>query len=531
MPLLTELPDSLEDADALMRRRAAAEVRKANWQSLYQECYRYAMPARETFTEKSPGQEKNNQLYDSTLQECTYEAANTTTALLFPPWKRWAELAPGGTIFGPSVTEAVRTEIQKGLQRATKIFFDYLNNSNFLTVISETTLDIMVGTGALDFDEGDNENPFIFTSVPLSALELEEGPNGSTETTFMKRKVAARNLMRMYPGMELFDLSASLQDMIVQKPDAEIEVIQCHVYEPRIKEYFGIVVECATKNICWRYQYGKTGPTIVARATKIAGELYGRGRVMQALSDARTLDKMQEFVLRHSALQVGGIYTGVSDGVLNPYTARVRPNTIIPVASNDNSNPSLRPLETGGNFMITSEIMNGLRERIRRAMLGPEMSEGPIKTATEISIADRNRLWAMNGEFSRIQVELLFKIVARGVDILQRKGLIPRFEVDGREVLVRFISPFARSQDNEDVMALQKTAGLVSIFGQEALQLGIKTEDAARWVAEKQGLDLNMVRTKEEQDQKVKEVTQAMQAMQEQQAAQGQPVGIPGVTA
>ena len=85
----------------------------------------------------------------------------------------------------------------------------------------------------------------------------------------------------------------------------------------------------ADKAIIWRFDYGTSCPTIVARATKMAGELYGRGRVLLALSDARTLDKMQEFVLRHAALNVGGVMTGVSDGVLNPYTTVLAPGAVI----------------------------------------------------------------------------------------------------------------------------------------------------------------------------------------------------------
>lgn len=519
--LLTTLPPDLEDAEALMRRRASAAKRKDLWRSTYQECYRYAMPARENFSWSSEGQEKNQRLYDSTLQESTYEAANTMCALIFPPWKRWCELAPGAGVDESDLTP----EIINGMRQATETFFGYLNNSNFSTVITETALDLMVGTGALDFDESeDDDKPFVFSALPLAAIELEEGPNGTVETTFMERKPKARNLLRMYPGLELFDLSPEVQDAVTLNGEKEIPLIQAHVYHPGTKKYYGVVIESASKTIIWRYEYGKTCPTIVARATKMAGELYGRGRVMLALSDARTLDKMQEFTLRHSALQVGGVFTAVSDGVINPYNVQIQPGAVIPVASNDNSSPSLRALEVGGNFNITNEIMLGLRERVRRTMLGPEMSQGPIKTATEISLADRNRLWAMNGEFNRVQEELLFKIMARGIDILQRRGLMKPFRLDGRDVTVRFVSPFARSQDNEDVLALQRSISLVSVFGPEALQLGFKSEDLARWVSRKNGVDMTMVRTKEEQDQKVKEVAEAAKQQMAMQQAQGQPI-------
>ena len=78
--------------------------------------------------------------------------------------------------------------------------------------------------------------------------------------------------------------------------------------------------------------------------------------------------------------------------------------------------------------------MSDLRQRVRRTMLGPEPTEGAVRSATEVSVNDRNRLWAMNGELGRIQAELLEKIVARGVFILQRKGLIEKFNIDGRQV-------------------------------------------------------------------------------------------------
>lgn len=509
MPFVAKLPDELEDGEALLKRRSKAAERKENWRSIYTDCYRYAMPVRETFNWYTPGQFKNSTLYDSTLQEATYTAANTMTALLFPSWMRWAELTPGGAIEEEDVTQ----EITEGLQEATRTFFNFLNHSNFATTINETALDLLVGTGAMTFNEGTDEQPFVFQGIPLSSIELEEGPNGTIETTFMQRKPLARNLLRMYENMDMLDLPDELQNQIAENPDQEVEIIQGEVFHPESRKYYGIVLHVKSKELIWRFNYGDTSPTIVARASKITGEIYGRGRIMLALSDARSLDKMQEYVLRHSALQLTPPMTGVSDGVLNPYTAVLSPNVVIPVASNDSGNPSLRALDIGGNFSIGHEIMDRLRDRVRRTLIGPEPSEGPVKSATEIGVNDRNRLWAMGSEFSRIQEELLSKIVTRGVSILQRKGLIPKFKINGQEVAVKFTSPFARSQDAEDILAFNNTLLAMSSMGEQAMAnlvpTSFKIEEIPEWLARKTGLDMKLMMSETERKVQVQQTAQA----------------------
>lgn len=516
--LLSRLPSGLEDAEALRRRRAHAATKKDLWRSLYRDAYLYAMPARETFTWHTEGQYRNNRLFDSTLQEATYTSANTLCALLFPSWVEWAQLAPGGN-FTPKML-ADHPNIVSGLQDSTKILFQFLNGSNFNTVISEIALDLQVGTGALDFDEGDMDNPFVFEALPTSCLELEQGPHGSIETVWMEREPLARNLLRLYPGLEMYDLPESVQKQIKDAPETKVTIIQGKVYDPETKKYFGVVIAPGPM-IVWRYDYGVSSPTIVARASKTAGETYGRGRVLLALADARTLDRMVEFILTQAALQLAPPMTGVSDGVLNPYTASLTPNTIIPVASNADNSPSLRPIETGANFSVTEQMVKDLRERVRRTMLGPEPSEGPVKSATEISVADRNRLWAMNGEYTRIQAELLAKVMQRAVWILQKKGIIPKFRLDGKEVTIKYVSPFATTQNADDLIALDKTIQSILALGPQlgptALSAGIKIKDFPAYVARKNGVPESLIMTDEDRQQQVQDTVQAQQAAQANQ--------------
>lgn len=164
-------------------------------------------------------------------------------------------------------------------------------------------------------------------------------------------------------------------------------------------------------------------------------------------------------------------------------------------------------------------------------MSGPEPSEGAVKSATEISVSDRNRLWALNGELSRIQAELVAKVIARCVFILQRKGLIPKFKVDGREVTVKYTSPFAKSQAAEDVMALQETMMVASLAGPENVQAGLKVEDIPAWIARMKGIPEQLICSPEERNERVQKAAAVMQQAQAAQVGAEGGAEAPGVGA
>jgi hypothetical protein len=135
-------------------------------------------------------------------------------------------------------------------------------------------------------------------------------------------------------------------------------------------------------------------------------------------------------------------------------------------------------------------------------------------------VADRNRLWAMNGEYNRIMAELLAKIVSRGVFILQKKGLIPKFKVNGRQVAVKYTSPFAKTQSADDVLALQETMQILAPLGPQALQMGLKVKDLPAYVARMKGLPESLIMTDTDRADLTKKMMQAQQMAQQNQVQQ-----------
>lgn len=517
-----KLPRELGTPKQLRVRFDAAKARKLPWVSHLQECYEYALPQRESFTSHSPGAKKNTELFDSTAVIATHKFASRLQSTIVPPWQRWSKLVPGSD--HPKEI-ADKPEIQEQLDHATETLFTHLNHSNFATQVHEAFLDLAVGTCALTLEEGDNESVLEFNAVPLSELVLEEGPHGTIETVWREHKVAARNIERMWPGAKL---SKATSEKAKKQPDERIELVYGCVYEPKAGKYYGVLIECAgdEAHLAWMDVYD-VSPWIVGRWFTVPGEIYGRGPIMSVLPDIKTANKVVEFVLRNAALAITGAYTAISDGVINPFTVRIAPGVVIPVASNDNANPSLRALERTGDFNVSELVLGDLRENIKRALFNSmRTADGPVKSATEIAIDNRELVADIGSSFGRIQTEIVERVIKRATYILQRRGKMPRVKVDGRDVSLKHMSPLARAQDQEDLVSYSQFMELTAPLGQQIVGMSVKIEDIPGFIAQKLGIDHKLLRDEAQKKQVMQMMAQYMAQMQAQEGG-----AVPGMEA
>jgi len=114
----------------IIGRHQKALSRKDNWRSIYEDCYRYALPQRnlyDGFYEGGvPGQNKMNVVFDSTAIDSTQRFANKIQSGLFPPYKKWCRLEPGNEI-----PDQNKQEVQMALDMYLDKLFSVLRQSNF----------------------------------------------------------------------------------------------------------------------------------------------------------------------------------------------------------------------------------------------------------------------------------------------------------------------------------------------------------------------------------------------------------------
>lgn len=499
-----ELPKELGSLNDLKRREAQAFKVAGYWHSTLDDVYEFFLPNRNLFESTTPGQQKMERIFDSTALEAIQQGASKLQENIAPIWSRWATFAPSDQVIQMLQTGdygVTEQEIRDNLEKQAVIIFDYINRSNFATQFYEHALDLLVGTGTLRIDENQDDNdPVIFSAIPQKGIAFEEGPHGKIETHWRRFSVKARNLTRQWPG---FKPSQMVSEKIKNEPDSDIEVSEGVVYMPKSKKYYGCVWCKSEDYISWMEDFGASSPWLTGRYSKVSGEIRGRGPALQALPDVRSLNKAKEFVLQKAAIDLAGMYTATDDGVTNPYNISISPGVVIPVGSNNSSNPSLQRLDTGANLQLAQFEIAELQTAIKRALFNDLRDPtGAVRSATEVAIESRELSKRIGSAFGRLQTEVLIPIIKRVAAILTRRGLISPIELDGKEIDIKFLSPLAKAQDGEDLMSVQQAVAFVmQTAGPDQAKIAFKLEDFGTWAGGKTGMPAELMRSETEKQQ------------------------------
>ncbi len=493
----------------LNQRYQMCRNRREQWVSTWEECYEYTLPLRESFFEESPGQRRNDRIYDETAVVGVQEFASRLQAGLVPNFARWADLKAGS-----EVPEEDRDEINEQLDAITEYVFEVLQQSNFSQETHEAFLDLAVGTACMMVEEGDALNPVRFRAVPLPHIVLEAGPDDGISAVFRKRKVRYAELNVVWP-------EAVLDPQIMKKQQSEgmkyVDVIEATVRDysmlPEEASNYYVMLPSEQKIIYGEaYEGIGSNPWVVFRWSKSSGEVYGRGPILNAISAIKTCNLTVELILENAQMAISGMYQVDDDGTLNTDNINLVPGTIIPRSPGSNG---LQPINPAGSFDVAGIVLDDMRTNIKRALYN-EMLGNPNRTpmsATEVAerMADLSR--QIGSAFGRLQAEFVQPVLARVINILVRQGRIEMPVLNGRVAKVVSVSPLSRAQLQQDVVTVDRFLEvLMGRFGPQMLNLFIKGEDTAQYIASKMGVPQGLIRDEAERA----ELMQALAAMQQQ---------------
>lgn len=502
--------------EQLIKRHELAQRRKDNWRQIYEDCYEFALPQRNLYDGfyeggGSPGQNKMARVFDSTAINATQRFANRIQSGLFPPYGRWCRLEPGSDI-----PEERRIETQAVLDIYADKMFSLLRQTNFDLAMGEFLLDLAVGTAVMLVQPGDDITPIRFTSVPQYLVAIEEGAHGKVDNVYRRMRLKGEAISQHWPDAEIPE---RMQRMIDEKPTEEIELLEATCYMPDEGMYGYQVIWPEGKTELLQRKM-KSSPWIVARYMKVAGEVYGRGPLVTAIPDIKTLNKTLELLLKNASLSIAGVYTAADDGVLNPQTIRIAPGAIIPVARNGGpQGESLRMLPRSGDFNVSQIVINDLRMNVKKILLDDTLPPDNMsaRSATEISQRIQELATNLGSAFGRLITETMIPLVSRILYVMDERGMIEMpLRVNGLEVKVTPVSPIAQAQNMGDIQKIMQWVQLSASLGPEG-QMSVQTANISDYVADKLGIPADLRTTPQERAQMLQQAQQAaMMAAQQQ---------------
>jgi len=490
-----------------------AKANKLLWESHLRECYEYAMPARNTIDKYMPGQKKRNRVFDSTAEAALEDFANRMTALLVPSTVQWMELKAG-----TEIPKEEHEKINKQLEEMNDIVFSHINSSNFTSQINESFLDLGISTGAIIVEEGDGiQSGLNFRSISLSELILERSSLGIVETVFREFRIPVQDIKASWPKVKLTE---DIEEQIQKDPTKDISLVEGVIKEDSGK-FRLVLLNTKAKGVLYEEELDYN-PYVIFRESSIPGEVYGRGRVMRCLSDIKTLNRMVEDYLKGLSFQANPIFTATDDGIINPYTIRVEPGIVAAVGSNDNANPTLRALQLSGSPQLMDFAITKYQDSIKQIMMSKpfgNIENTPVRTATEMSIRNADLAQTSLSSSTRIQTELLERLIASCVYILKKQGKLPDIKINGREVKLKFVNPASRAQNESELAAYGRFAEMMAVMDPAIVAQTIKLEEIPKKVADALGLPESIKRDEKEVAEMQQQQTQQQEAMMAQQGA------------
>lgn len=509
-----------EEAAKFSKRFARAKGRKEKFNTVIDECYEFALPLRERVYSGGESLPELDRLFDGTAPAALQDLASEMLDDLWPTDSKPFELRAG-----KDVDPNIRPQADKMLAEVAEDLIDTINNSNFRSAAHEALMDWGIGTGFLMVEEGmDAANPIDFRCLPLTEAYPDTGPRGETDALFRPRKVKAGDLKLLYPKGKF---SKDLEDKIKNQPEEEVEVNEGFERDWSAKKAetwtFRAGVTCGDKTsiiTTETIEGAGSRPFVDFSFMRVAGEVIGRGSVMVALPDIKTINVVKEFILESGDLALGGIWQVDDDGVINPDTITLEPRTIIPKAANSKG---LQRVDTEADFNIGRFLIENLQASIIRTLFSDDLGprEGTPPSATEVLARQSNRARRRAGPYTRLLKELMLPVVRRVAYIRKKQGKIDLPPIDGRAIVLNPLSPLTRAQAQDEILRVDRYLEMMNVrIGPQAAGMTIKQDAYADWLAVKMGVPPKIVRDKTERDQFAAAVaSMAAQA----QGAGGQP--------
>ena len=498
---------------------------RSNFESIWEEIGKYIVPFKDDVTsDLVPGSKKGHTIFDSTGVRSNTELASALHGFLTNPTEQWF-----GFQTGDEEVDS-RDDVQKYFQTVALILMNTMNNSNFQTAIAETFEEIGSFCTAVMKVVEDDEFDIRFLTHPIRWYYIKENSKGIVDTIYHRFEMTVPQLIDEY-GEENIppELLDGYQRIADRKHEVRILIAPWKKYRlPKGKHGMGYVSIHILTNSSSRDNNRHVlkldgyfeNPFIVARWSKVPGEVYGRGPGFKALPEIKLLNKYRETRIENIQLRTTPPIQVPDDGVLLP--VRIAPRAINFYRSG--SKDRIDKIDLGGDMRADNEEVAELKQSIREAFLLDKLQirEADRMTAQETAIRRDENLRLLSPNLTRFNSELFRPMIERSYRVLERRGRFPEPPpiLNGKDVKITYLSQIARAQKTARADSVTRTIQLIApmLNAKPEMMDNFDGDEMSRYAASTFDLPHKILTDVEE----VKKIRQARQKAQMEIAQQQQ---------
>lgn len=518
------------DAQKYCARFGQLKMARAIHESHWADCYKYGAPERQqnfssTQSNQSQRQDDRINLYDSTASDSVQVLVSMIMNGVTPSNAIWFKAQPDGID-----DLSVLTEGERWLEDVCQFMWRNIHAANFDSESFETITDVVTAGWGVLYTDIDREagGGYVFESWhPGNCFIGSTRADGLIDTIYREHEMTAEAMVNTY-GAD--NCHYTVVEQAKTAPDTKFTLL--HVIQPRKSKGAGQIdkdmpfasthLDFSNKHLLKESGYHEF-PCSIPRLRRLPNSVYGNGQMSIALPDAKMANELMKTTINAAEMKLGGMYIAKDDGVLNPHTVRIGPRKVI--IANDVD--SMKRLDDGADFQIADYLLTNLQGGIRKKLMADQLP--PIgtqqMTATEIHTRVELIRQMLGPMYGRLQTEYLQTILDRCFGLALRAGALgnPPEELQGRNLSFKFVSPMARSQRMEEVMATEQYVMSMSNMAavKEDILDNVDFDAVAVITGTGRGVPQNIMRTADEVQQfrQAKQEAQEKQAQAQQQAA------------
>jgi hypothetical protein len=273
-------------------------------------------------------------------------------------------------------------------------------------------------------------------------------------------------------------------------------------------------------------------PYAVSRWTKISGEKWGRSPGMDALPDAKTVNKMFEVTIKGAQATINPALSVPDDGYVWPI--RTRPGSIN--VRRAGSQEKIEPIFNDARIDFGVQMIQLIQDKIRESFFVDQLKlrQADRMTATEVEQRTEESMRLLGPILGRQEHENLGPVVSRVFDIMLKKkmfGDVPQ-ELSDAELDVQYSSLIARAQRiNVGRNILRGFEAMAPFFQLDPNSVHmIQADNSVKKIAKTFGWPSEMIATNKEIEE-TRQIQAEQEAKLQEQEAQAQQADVLSKTA